>query len=67
MKELNYGAGYQYAHDSIDKLTNMECMPPSLVGRSYYKPTTEGNEIRFKDRLEQIKKWKSIHKNDGGK
>lgn len=67
MKELNYGAGYQYAHDSIDKLTNMECMPPSLVGRSYYKPTVEGNEIRFKDRLEQIKKWKSIHKNDGGK
>ena len=67
MKELNYGAGYQYAHDTKDKLTNMECMPPSLVGRSYYKPTVEGNEIRFKDRLEQIKKWKSIHKNDGGK
>ncbi len=64
MKELGYGSGYQYAHDTKDKLTNMECMPPSLVGRTYYNPTKQGNEIRFKERLEQIKKWKSEHKNN---
>lgn len=63
MKELGYGSGYQYAHDTVDKLTNMECMPPSLVGRTYYNPTKQGNEIKFKERLEQIKKWKSEHKN----
>jgi len=63
MKDLNYGNGYQYAHDTKDKLTNMECMPPSLLGKTYYKPTMQGNESRFKERLEQIKKWKNEHKN----
>jgi len=62
MKELNYGTGYQYAHDAKDKLTNMECMPPSLKDRTYYNPTKQGNEIKFKERLEQIKKWKNEHR-----
>ena len=62
MKELNYGKGYIYAHDTKDKLTNMECMPPSLKDRTYYIPTTQGNEIRFKERLNAIKKWKREHK-----
>ncbi len=61
MKELNYGKGYQYAHDAVDKLTNMECMPPSLKGKTYYNPGTKGNEIRFKERLEAIKQWKKDH------
>ena len=61
MKELNYGKGYQYAHDTEDKLTNMECMPPSLKGKTYYNPNTQGNEIRFKERLDAIKKWKKAH------
>ena len=63
MKDLNYGKGYQYAHDSKDKLTIMECMPPSLIGKTYYNPTTQGNEVRFKNRLDAIKEWKKKHKN----
>ena len=62
MKDLGYGKGYQYAHDSKDKLTNMECMPPSLKGKEYYNPGVLGNEIKFKERLEAIKKWKKEHK-----
>ena len=62
MKELGYGSGYQYAHDTKDKITNMVCLPPSLEGRTYYNPTRQGNEIKFKERLEQIKKWKNEHK-----
>ncbi len=61
MKELDYGKGYQYAHDSNDKLTNMQCLPDSLLGTEYYKPTEQGNEARFKTRLEQIKAWKMKH------
>ena len=64
MKELDYGKGYQYAHDSADKLTNMQCLPDSLVGREYYRPTEEGIESRYKARLEEIKAWKKEH---GGK
>ena len=62
MQELDYGKGYQYAHDTEDKLTNMECLPPSLKGKVYYSPTEQGNEIKFKARLEQIKNWKKNHK-----
>lgn len=62
MKELDYGKGYQYAHDTEDKLTNMQCLPDSLVGREYYRPTEEGVEGRFKARLQEIKDWKKNHK-----
>lgn len=62
MQNLNYGKGYKYAHDYEDKLTTMDCLPPSLIGKTYYQPTTQGNEIKFKQRLEQIKEWKKNHK-----
>ena len=61
MKNLNYGKGYQYAHDTEDKLTNMQCLPDSLLGKSYYQPTEEGFEARYKERLRQIKEWKRQH------
>lgn len=63
MKELDYGKGYQYAHDTVEKLTNMQCLPDSLVGKEYYHPTDQGVEIKYKTRLEQIKSWKDQHKN----
>ena len=62
MKELGYGKDYEYAHDNKDKLTTMDCLPPTLIGKTYYNPGTMGNEIRFKQRLEQIKEWKKKHK-----
>ncbi|MBQ7276620.1 MAG: replication-associated recombination protein A [Bacilli bacterium] len=62
MKDLDYGKGYQYAHDTKEKVTTMECLPPSLIGKEYYIPNTLGNEIKFKERLEVIKKWKAEHK-----
>ena len=61
MKNLNYGKGYQYAHDTEDKLTNMQCLPDSLLGKTYYQPTEEGFEARYKERLRQIKEWKRKH------
>lgn len=59
MKELNYGKGYVYAHDTEEKLSRMKCLPESLEGRRYYLPTEEGQEIRVKERLEEIRKWKN--------
>ena len=58
MRELDYGSGYQYAHDYEDKLTDMQCLPDSLLGREYYRPTDQGIEVRFKERLNEIKRWK---------
>ena len=58
MKELDYGKGYEYAHNTEEKLTHMQCMPDSLRDRVYYRPTTQGEEKKVKERLEEIKAWK---------
>ncbi len=68
MKELHYGEGYQYAHDTEDKLTNLQCLPDSLKGKKYYRPTDQGSEVRARERLRQIEEWKRQHpapKDDG--
>lgn len=64
MKELHYGAGYQYAHNSKDKLTNMQTMPAALIGHHYYHPTTEGSEAKVRSRLKQINDWHQKHDSD---
>lgn len=61
MKDLDYGKGYQYAHDAAEHITNMQCLPDSLVGRTYYHPTEQGMEGRFRERLDWIKEWKKNH------
>lgn len=62
MKELDYGKGYQYAHDYESKLTTMQCLPDSLVGKKYYVPTNQGSEARYTERLRQIEEWKRVHR-----
>ena len=64
MKELEYGKGYQYAHDTEEKLTDMQCLPDSLQGKEYYRPTDQGLESKFKARLAQIKDWKYKRRSD---
>lgn len=61
MKDLDYGKGYQYAHDFEGHITSMQCLPDSLLGREYYQPSDQGLEAKYKARLEQIKKWKAEH------
>lgn len=61
MKELEYGKGYVYAHDTEDKLAAMQCLPDALIDRKYYVPTTQGQEARVKVRLDQIEKWHLDH------
>jgi putative ATPase len=58
MKALDYGKGYQYAHDEEGKVADMDCLPDSLKGRSYYQPTQEGREKLLGQRMEQIRRIK---------
>ena len=37
-------------------MADMECLPASLTGRSYYKPTQEGREKLLAQRMEEIRK-----------
>ncbi len=59
MKELDYGKGYVYAHDTAEKIADLDCLPPSLEGRRYYEPTSAGSEARAKENLERILAWKA--------
>jgi len=59
MKNLGYGKDYQYAHNYEEKVTNMQCLPDNLAGRSWYKPTDQGFEQRLRARLDEIRKIKS--------
>jgi len=58
MKKLNYGKGYEYAHDTEGKVANMQCLPDNLRDRTYYRPTNEGIEKRISERLAEIKRKK---------
>ena len=64
MQQLHYGEGYQYAHDTQEKLTDMQCLPDDLAGRVYYRPTEQGLEARYKQRLEEIKAWKKARREE---
>jgi putative ATPase len=52
MKQLEYGKGSRYAHDEPDAVAGMDCLPDSLAGRKYYRPTDRGFEKELKRRLE---------------
>lgn len=64
MKDVDYGKGYIYAHDTEDKIALLECMPDNLRGTRYYFPGSQGYEQKLKERLDNINKWKKIHKNE---
>ena len=59
MKNLDYGKGYEYAHDHAGGTTMMECLPPRLQHRQYYKPTRRGVEKAI---AERISTWRAARK-----
>lgn len=60
MKDLGYGAGYRLAHYEKHKVAaDMQCLPDSLAGHTYYHPTEEGQEGHLKKRLAQLNQWRA--------
>ena len=59
MKEEGYGKGYVYAHNTEAKMAKMQCLPDSLAGKRYYRPTNQGREQKIGERLEKILEWKN--------
>jgi putative ATPase len=51
MKELGYGEGYRYAHDSADAFVAQEYLPESLRGSVFYRPGPFGYEKRIAERM----------------
>jgi putative ATPase len=59
MKDLDYGAGYQYAHDAPDARVDQEHLPEALRGREYYRPTDRGLEAELGRRLAEWRRWRA--------
>ena len=61
MKESGYGQNYVYAHDTQDKIAQMQCLPDNLKDQIYYEPGNQGYEQKLKERLEYIRNWHKSH------
>ena len=60
MKDLGYGKGYEYAHDSPEGLVDQDHLPEELAGKNFYFPVNRGYEAVVKDRLDR---WREILRN----
>jgi putative ATPase len=57
MKELGYGAGYQYAHDAPDGYVPQDYLPDELAAREFYVPSAFGFE---KDVGKRLAWWRAL-------
>jgi len=62
MKELGYGKGYRYAHDSPEAYLPQEYLPDELRGTAFYAPGPFGYERKVAERME----WWERKKREGG-
>ncbi len=56
MKDLNYGKGYQYAHDFDNHFASMEFLPDSLAGTAFFQPGRNAREEEQRQYLRAL--WK---------
>jgi putative ATPase len=52
MKDLGYGKGYEYDHDSEDGFSGQNYFPDTLTHQSFYYPVERGAEREFKKRVD---------------
>lgn len=56
MKDMDYGKGYQYAHDFPGGFVAQEFLPDKIAGTKLYDPKNIGSEGKLKDYLKH--NWK---------
>ncbi|MCB0637887.1 MAG: replication-associated recombination protein A [Lewinella sp.] len=60
MKDLQYGQGYQYAHDFPGHFVDQEFLPDALSGTVFYQPADNPPENSIRERLRRW--WKGRYK-----
>jgi putative ATPase len=55
MKQLDYGSGYQYAHDYPSNFVQQDFLPDEVAGTLLYTPSANANEQKIKSWL--IEAW----------
>ena len=53
--KLGHGTGYKYAHDYPNHYVSQQYLPDELVGRTFYRPTSNGYEKKIQEYFERIK------------
>ncbi|HEY0597419.1 replication-associated recombination protein A [Sphingopyxis sp.] len=51
MKDLGYGAGYEYDHDAPEGFSGADYWPEEMGAQVYYRPTDRGFEKRIAERI----------------
>jgi putative ATPase len=59
MKQLGYGAGYEYDHDAEEGFSGADYWPPGMPRRRFYEPTDRGAEAAVAARLAE---WDALRK-----
>jgi putative ATPase len=62
MRDLGYGQGYAYDHDTADGFSGQNYFPDGMARRTFYQPKGEGSEARIKERLER---WAAMRASRG--
>ncbi|MEQ1783172.1 MAG: replication-associated recombination protein A [Hyphomonadaceae bacterium] len=59
MKNLGYGAGYQYDHDAEGQFSGQNYFPDGMERQEFYQPKGAGREAPIREKLEQ---WAKIRR-----
>ena len=51
MRDLGYGAGYAYDHDTEEAFSGQDYFPPAMARPAWYQPTSRGFEADIADRM----------------
>jgi putative ATPase len=64
MKQLGYGAGYQYDHDAEGQFSGQNYFPDDMERQDFYQPKGAGREAPIREKLEQWAKLRRERAND---
>jgi putative ATPase len=54
MKEIGYGADYQYSHSYEASFSKQEYLPDEIAGMKFYEPGNNAREKEMKDHLKRL-------------
>ena len=64
MKQLGYGAGYQYDHDTEGQFSGQNYFPDDMERQTFYQPGGAGREAPIREKLEQWAKQRRERSGD---
>ncbi|TWA65948.1 recombination protein MgsA [Azospirillum brasilense] len=66
MKQIGYGKGYEYDHDTADGFSGQNYFPEGMARRAFYQPVERGFEREIKKRQDYWARLRDRKAADGG-